>query len=264
MVDHGEDGDTAEAMQLRSHGHGEVTAIILYRWSTIAGCITCQNFESHSTQVKKQIRQPLSRMESTHTLEDGTVELSTFTGTAFKLGKGQRLSVIDPTGAQVADLVAYNSHDTGEVLSNGRTLDYASRLYLTTGDPIYSNRSCVMLKIVKDTCKRHDFLLTPCSEDTFRIIYNDQDPAPGCFGNLAHSLEKFGIVEDQIPCAFNCFMNVVVDGTTGELKVDPPISKPGDHIDFVAEMDLIVGLTACSALQSNGGSFKPIQYHIRT
>jgi uncharacterized protein YcgI (DUF1989 family) len=119
-----------------------------------------------------------------------------------------------------------------------------------------------MMNIVEDTCKRHDFLLTPCSKDTFRIIYNDQDPAPGCFGNLANAFKKFGIEEDQIPCAFNCFMNVVVDGTTGELKVDPPTSKAGDHIDFVAEMDLIIGLTACSALQSNGGSFKPIQYRI--
>lgn len=202
-------------------------------------------------------------MESTHTLEDGTIELKPCTGTAFRLNKGQRLTVIDPKGVQVADLVAYNSHDTREVISNGRTLDYASRLFLTTGDPIYSNRSRVMLKIVEDTCKRHDFLLTPCSKDTFRIIYDDQDPAPGCFGNLAHSFEKFDIAEDQIPCAFNCFMNVVVDGTTGELKVDPPTSKAGDHIDFVAEMDLIIGLTACSALQSNGGSFKPIQYRIR-
>jgi hypothetical protein len=29
MVDHGEDGDTAGGMQLRSHGHDEVTAIRL-------------------------------------------------------------------------------------------------------------------------------------------------------------------------------------------------------------------------------------------
>ena len=72
----------------------------------------------------------------------------------------------------------------------------------------------------------------------------------------------FGIEEDGIPVAFNCFMNTVVDGETGVLRVDPPISKAGDHIDFVAEMDLIIGMTACSALQSNGGSFKPIQYRI--
>jgi uncharacterized protein YcgI (DUF1989 family) len=201
-------------------------------------------------------------MESTQTLQDGTVELAIRTGTAFKLNKGQRLTVIDPKGVQVADLVAFSRDDTREVLSNGRTLDYASRLFLTTGDPIYSNRSNVMLNIVEDTCGRHDFLLTPCSKDTFRIIYGDKDPAPGCFGNLANAFKKFGIEEDQIPCAFNCFMNVVVDGSTGELKVDPPTSKAGDHIDFVAEMDLIIGLTACSALQSNGGSFKPIQYRI--
>lgn len=128
------------------------------------------------TQVKKQIQQPLTSMDPTHTLEDGTVELSPCTGTAFKLDKGQRLSVIDPTGAQVADLVAYNSHDTGEVLSNGRTLDYASRLFLTTGDPIYSNRSRVMLRILQDTCKRHDFLLTPCSKLERHLPYHLQRP----------------------------------------------------------------------------------------
>jgi len=27
-------------------------------------------------------------------------------------------------------------------------------------------------------------------------------------------------------------------------------------------MDLVIGLTACSALQSNGGSFKPIEWEV--
>lgn len=66
----------------------------------------------------------------------------------------------------------------------------------------------------------------------------------------------------MIPVAFNCFMNVPVDGTTGELRVDPPLSKAGDTVTFVAHRDLIIGLTACSALQSNNGSFKPIAYEI--
>ena len=64
------------------------------------------------------------------------------------------------------------------MLSAGRTIDYASRIYLTTGDPLYSNRSNVMLDIVEDEVGRHDFLLTPCSKDTFRIIYGDSRPAP--------------------------------------------------------------------------------------
>ena len=48
----------------------------------------------------------------------------------------------------------------------------------------------------------------------------------------------------------------------GRLRVDPPVSRPGDYIRLRAEMDLIVGLTACSAYSSNGGSFKPIHYEI--
>lgn len=188
--------------------------------------------------------------------------ISPRTGTAFTLDKGQTLTVIDPSGEQVADLLAFRRDDVQEVISSGRTLDYASRIYLTTGDKLYSNRSNVLLEIVADDVGRHDFLLTPCSKDTFRIIYGDTDPHRGCFGNLAAALAPYGVNEDMIPVAFNCFMNVPVDGETGELRVDPPLSKAGDRVVFRAMEDLVIGLTACSALQSNNGSFKPIDYRI--
>ena len=182
-------------------------------------------------------------------------------GTAFTLDRGQTLTVIDPEGKQVADLLAFSRNDLREVISSGRTLDYASRLYLTTGDPLYSNRSNVMLRIVEDTVGRHDFLLTPCSKDTFRIIYGDPDPHRGCFGNLAEALAPWSVEPDMIPVAFNIFMNVPV-AADGKISVLPPLSRAGDKIMFRAEMDLIIGLTACSAYASNGGSFKPIDYVI--
>ena len=183
-------------------------------------------------------------------------------GTSFELAKGQKLKVIDPEGQQVADLVCYSKQDTGEVLSSGRTIDYASRIFLTTGDPLYSNRSQVMLTIIEDMVGRHDFLLTPCSAEMFRKLYGHTKPHRGCFGNLAAALEPYGIIPDAIPVAFNVFMNVTVDGETGEIAVKPPLSKAGDYTIFKAEMDLIVGLTACSAGQSNNFAFKPIQYEI--
>jgi uncharacterized protein YcgI (DUF1989 family) len=181
-------------------------------------------------------------------------------GTAFRLDRGSVLTVIDPQGEQVSDLVAFSAADVMEAISSGRSLDYASKLYLTTGDAIYSNRSRVMLRIVDDRVGRHDFLLTPCSRDTFRIIYGDEDPHPGCLGNLEVALAPFGIVADQIPVAFNCFMNVVVEPATGAFTVEAPLSRAGDFIKFRAEIDLIIGLTACSALQSNNYSFKSISY----
>jgi len=189
-------------------------------------------------------------------------EIAPRTGVAFMLDQGQRLTVIDPLGEQVADLLAFRRSDVGEVISSGRTLDYASRIFLTTGDKLYSNRSNVMLDILADDVGRHDFLLTPCSKDTFRIIYGDEAPHRGCFGNLAAALAPHGVTEDMIPTAFNVFMNVPVDEATGELRVEPPLSRAGDRIVFEAAMDLIIGLTACSALQSNNGSFKPIHWQI--
>ena len=188
-------------------------------------------------------------------------EIQPRSGVAFRLAKGRRLRVIDPLGQQVSDLLAFNAADTGEVISSGRSLDYASKIYLTTGDPLYSNRSNVMLRIIEDTVGRHDFLLTPCSKDTFRIIYGDADPHRGCFGNLVEALAPYGIGADQIPTAFNVFMNVTITAD-GRIAVEPPLSKPGDHILLEAEQDLIVALTACSALQSNNYAFKPIQYEL--
>ena len=189
-------------------------------------------------------------------------EIAPRSGVAFTMKAGQRLTVIDPMGEQVADLLAFSRSDVGEVISSGRTLDYASKIYLTTGDKLYSNRSNVMLEIVADDVGRHDFLLTPCSKDTFRIIYGDEQPHRGCFGNLAAALAPYGVSDDMIPTAFNVFMNVPVDGATGELRVEPPLSKAGDRIIFEAKIDLVIGLTACSALQSNNGSFKPIHWQV--
>ena len=115
-------------------------------------------------------------------------------GTAFRLEKGDSLTVIDPRGEQVSDLVAFSAADVREAISSGRSLDYASKLYLTTGDAIYSNRSNIMLRIVEDKVGRHDFLLTPCSRETFKIIYRDENPHQGCFGNLEVALAPLGVI----------------------------------------------------------------------
>ena len=183
-------------------------------------------------------------------------------GVAFRLPEGARLTVIDPDGGQVSDLVAYAAADVREVLSNGRTFDYEETLRLSTGNTLWSNRSRPMLRIEEDTARLHDFLLTPCSTDTFRHFYPDKPVHRGCFGNLAEALEPYGIEPDAIPTAFNVFMNVPVTGPDMRVSVIAPETKPGDHIVFRAATDLIVGITACSAYASCGGSFKPIDFRI--
>jgi len=182
-------------------------------------------------------------------------------GVAFPMATGERLIVTDPEGCQVADLLAFNRHDVREVISNGRTLDYEETIRLTAGNRLWSNRSHILLTIEADTVGSHDFLLTPCSHDTFRHFYPDKPLHRGCFGNLTEALAPWGIEPDMIPVAFNCFMNVPV-AADGKINVLPPLSRAGDSIAFRAEGDLIIGLTSCAAYASNGGSFKPIHYRV--
>lgn len=183
------------------------------------------------------------------------------TGTALRLNKGEKLKVIDPQGQQVSDMVLFNAEDKREKLSSGKTLDFENTILITKRHHLWSNRSHQMMEILEDTNGRNDFLLAPCSPETFQIIYNNHEYHPSCFENLYTNLAVFGIAPDDIPTAFNIFMNVqfAQDGT---LTVAPPQSKAGDFVLFEAKMNLIVGLTACSAEQSNNYSFKPIQYEV--
>lgn len=117
------------------------------------------------------------------------------------------------------------------------------------------------MTILEDTNGRNDFLLAPCSPETFTILYDNHEYHPSCFENLHTNLRAFDIEKDDIPTAFNIFMNVQFQ-PDGKLSVEPPLSKAGDYVIFEAQMDLIVGLTACSAEESNNYKFKPIEWEI--
>ena len=192
---------------------------------------------------------------------DGFSRLLPQTGTSVRLAPGDVLTVVDPTGVQVSDLFCVSADDVAETLSSGRSIDFENTIRFTTGSRLWSNRSRPMLRIVEDTCGSHDFLLTPCSQQTFDILYPDLGGAehPSCFGNLVGALEPHGVRPDDIGTTLNIFMNVWAD-SSGELHIDPPTSVAGDRFSVRAEMDLVVGLTACSAEKSNGGVCKPIDW----
>jgi len=185
------------------------------------------------------------------------------TGAGFRLAKGDELLVVDPLGGQVSDLFAVCADDIEEWLSSGRSIDFANKVFLTTGDVLYSNRSRPMFTIVEDSCGRHDFTLTPCSQQTFDLLYPEFGGAyhPSCLDNLHGGLGPFGVAKDRIGTSLNIFMNVWAD-PDGMLHIDPPLSEPGDRFRVRAEEDLFVGLTACSAEKSNGGVCKPIDYEL--
>jgi uncharacterized protein len=191
----------------------------------------------------------------------GPTRIKPQSGVAFRVRRGEILRISDPYGEQVADLFAFKGDDLACSLSSGRSIDYASKIFLSTGDVLYANDSRRMFTIGTDTVGRHDFLLTPCSQEMFEILYQHHGHHPSCFENLYTALGKFGIRPEQIGTTFNVFMKVDV-GSDGTVSVDVPKSKPGDYIELHAEMDLICALTSCSAEKSNNGTFKPIDYEV--
>jgi uncharacterized protein YcgI (DUF1989 family) len=193
--------------------------------------------------------------------EEKRLRVAPQSGTSFTLRAGDLLRVYDPQGEQVADLFAFRDGDAACSLSSGRSIDYAGKIYLSSGDILYANDSRAMFTILADTVGRHDFLLTPCSQEMFEKLYRCQGHHPSCFENLCLAFAPHGIRAEQISTTFNIFMNVAVD-PDGAVRVLPPTSRPGDFIELRAEMDLVCGLTACSAEQSNNGTFKPIDYSI--
>src|SRR4026207_840064 len=87
-------------------------------------------------------------------------------GAGRRLARGEHLRIIDLEGGQTGDLMAF-SQDGRERLSNGRTFDYGGKIYLSTGDVLWSDRSNPMLTIVSDDVGRHDFLYASCCIEMF-------------------------------------------------------------------------------------------------
>ncbi len=193
------------------------------------------------------------------------------TGAALILRRGQIMRVVDVKGEQVSDLICFSKQNVREGFSAGRTHYLNGKLFLTTGDILYSVRSRPMLTILADRVGGHSSLFAPCSQEMFGVVYDNMSkPHPNCLDNLSSNLASYGIDFSQIGTPLNIFMNVTIANSsdlfgnpTAGLDVKTPTSKAGDYIDFRAEMDLIVGITACSAGKWNNHRCTPIEINIR-
>lgn len=173
-------------------------------------------------------------------------------GTGLRLARGQQLRVIDPEGGQSGDLMAFSA-DGGERLSNGRTFDYGGKVYLSTGDVLWSDLSNPMLTIVADDVGRHDFLYASCTLEMYRMQYGVTGYHANCHDSLCTALRELGIEARPLPTAFNFFMAVEIS-PEGKLSFLPPRSKAGDSFVVRAEMDLAIAVSACPASTCNGGA----------
>ena len=169
------------------------------------------------------------------------------------------MRVVDVVGQQVGDFVAFNLQNLRERFSSGRTRSENAKIRISVGDELFSNDCHVMFSIPRDTCGVHDLLYPPCSRWVFENRYK-VPPHDGCLENLGKALSSWGIDALDIPDPFNIFENSVVD-KDGNLNILEPISKAGTYIELRAEMDCLVGISACAVDvgRTNAGRCKPLQ-----
>lgn len=179
-------------------------------------------------------------------------------GLAFTIKQGQTIRITDVAGQQVADLFCFAQDEPEECLSSGHTTDYNGKLFLSTGNVLYSNRSNPMFTIVADDVGRHIMLYAPCSQKMFATSYGITEPHPNCFDNLATHLRPFGLRPSQITTPLNLFMNITFSAD-GAIAIHPARSKAGDAVTLRAEMDLVVGVTSCAAGTCNNFTWTPIE-----
>jgi uncharacterized protein len=183
-------------------------------------------------------------------------------GAAFELKKGQRLRI---AGKSVVDFVAFNSNDLAERFDQARTKSNQVKIFISKGDILYSKRNNPMMTIVEDsfTEGRHDLQKGMCSRKRFEMVHQGQSkrifaervdinpktaeelPDHGCWENLSGALAAWGIAPDDVPSPFNIFQCMRIDPETGIMY--DTLTRPKDeaHVDFRAEMDLLVAASAC-------------------
>jgi uncharacterized protein YcgI (DUF1989 family) len=73
----------------------------------------------------------------------------------------------------------------------------------------------------------------------------EEIPDHGCWENLSEALKPWRIAADDVPSPFNIFQCMRVDPDSGIMYDTMIRPKDEAHIDFRAEMDLLVAASAC-------------------
>ncbi|XP_059474201.1 uncharacterized protein LOC132195919 [Neocloeon triangulifer] len=175
-------------------------------------------------------------------------------GRAWRMQKGDLCRISVPIGPQVGDLNMWNANNPAEHFYNGKTRQIHAA-HLTVGDRLWS---CLpnlnpMATIVGDSIKYgideegagiHDVIGTRCDQYTARLI-SGLEVTSSCHQNLTKAAAEFGLGEENVHDVLNVFMCTGFRKTDHKYFCKPTPARKGDFLEFAADMDVIVALSAC-------------------
>lgn len=180
-------------------------------------------------------------MSLTHRAEG---DIPTGRASILPLEAGERLRIVNHLGQQVLDTWAFAADNLGEYLSMEQCRGRLYKLFFEPGDLLLSSLGRPILRLVADTSPgRHDTLCSACDSAS----YEEQGLGathPNCTDNFRSAFAQAGMAVPLVPCPWNLFMDIPIS-PDGRLSDRPSSARPGDYVELVALIDLLIVCSPC-------------------
>lgn len=176
-------------------------------------------------------------------------------GKAWKLRAGDLCRITLNEGPQVGDMNFWNLDNPRERFYSGKTRQLHAS-HLRVHDRLWScfpylrpmatfvGDSLADYGIDKDGGALHDVIGTRCDDYTYKLI-TGKDRFGSCHSYLVEAVKEFGLEESDVHDVWNIFMCTGFTRDTQQYFCKPTPARKGDFIEFIADMDLLVALSAC-------------------
>ncbi|WP_101494346.1 urea amidolyase associated protein UAAP2 [Sulfobacillus thermosulfidooxidans] len=200
-------------------------------------------------------------MESPRKVEDAIYDriLPSGEGWTHTLQPGQVLRIIDLEGNQAVDTLFYDADNLEDHYSAIATITGQGNLYLTTGTILRAESGKALLRIVADTCGRHDTVGGACSAQSNGVRYDRSlEWMHNCRDTFMLQLSRYDdrLQKRDLAPNINFFMNVPVT-SDGSLEFADGISAPGRYVELESLTRTLVLISNCPQLNNPCNAYNP-------
>src|SRR5271170_3634443 len=174
--------------------------------------------------------------------------------------KGHTLRIVDVEGNQSADTIFFNAADVADRYSAVDTIREQGNVYLSSGSKLLSTGGNLLAQIVADTVGRHDTLGGACATESNTVRYAlEKRTMHACRDSYLLAVaqhDQLGLGKRDLSHNINFFMNVPVT-SDGGLTFADGLSGPGQYVEMLAAMDIIVLISNCPQLNNPCNAYNP-------
>jgi uncharacterized protein YcgI (DUF1989 family) len=215
-------------------------------------CYSVDKLPAYDQQFYDTVRRGLTRI--------GETIVPPRDAKAFSVPAGHVFRIVSIEGPQVGDLNLWNVHDLSERFFSGKTRALHAT-HLSTGDRLWSTLPSLrpLATITHDTLDWygwdedgggvHDVIGTRCDPYT-QLLLGGTEYHHCCHSNLtralaAHTGLSIADAESHVHDVLNVFMCTGFTRDTHQYFMKASPVRPGDFLEFFAEIDLLGALSAC-------------------